>query len=127
MESESGKQSSIHAQKREELYQVIQDAKSCENKKASHAGLPLPYNIMVGDMNAAPFKQDVQRAKLEATHQKLIKTLHLHATAPDEHPHRQYNLRHRMDSSQDCTMDGILIPESMYRNVTLHRDAGHIR
>jgi len=45
--------------KREELYQVIQDAISSENDKASHADLPLPYNIMAGDMNAALFKQDV--------------------------------------------------------------------
>ncbi len=37
--------------KREKLYQVIQDAMSRENDKTSHAGLPLPYNIMAGDMN----------------------------------------------------------------------------
>lgn len=66
---------------------------SLKNNKASHAGLPLPYIIMVGDVNAAPFKQDVQRAKLDikdATHQMFNKNLHLHATDSDEHPHRQY-------------------------------------
>ena len=51
---------SDHLQKREELYQVIQDAVSSENNKASHAGLPLPYKIMVGDMNAAPFTEETE-------------------------------------------------------------------
>ncbi len=76
------------------------------------------------------FPQNVQRAKLDikdATHQKFIKKLHLHATDPDEHPLRQYIFRHRTDSSQDSRIDDILISESMYRNVTLHRDSGHIR
>ena len=49
--------------KREVLYQVITDSMSSEDKKASLAGLPMPYNIIAGDMNAALFKQDVQRAK----------------------------------------------------------------
>ncbi len=40
-------------QKREELYQVITDCMSSEDKRASHAGLPMPYNIMAGGMNAA--------------------------------------------------------------------------
>jgi len=56
---------SDHLQKREELYQVIQDAVSSENNKASHAGLPLPCNIMAGDMKAALFEQNVQRAKVD--------------------------------------------------------------
>ena len=67
-------------QKREVLYQVIIDSMSSENKKASLAGLPLPYNIIAGDMNAALFKQDVQRAKpdtKDAKHQKFIQNLHL--------------------------------------------------
>ncbi len=48
---------------------------SSEGKKAPQAGLPLPYNIIAEDMNAAPFKQDVQRAKpdiRDIKHQKLI-------------------------------------------------------
>ena len=52
-------------QKREVLYQVITGSMSSKDTKASLAGLPLPYNIMAGDMNAALFKQDVQRAKLD--------------------------------------------------------------
>jgi len=103
-------------QKREELYQVIKDAMSSEDNKASHAGLPLPYNIMAGDMNAALFKQDVQRAKLDikdAKHQKFIKDLHLHTPDPDRNPHSQYTFRHRTDSSQDSRIDDILISESM--------------
>jgi len=35
--------------KREELHEVIQDAMSSENDKASHTGLQLPYKIMAGD------------------------------------------------------------------------------
>ena len=67
-------------QKREALYQVTTGSMSSEDKKASHAGLPLPYNIIAGDMNAALFKQDVQRAKpdiKDAKHQKVIGDLHL--------------------------------------------------
>ncbi len=52
-------------QKREELREVIQDTMSSENDKASHAGLPLPCNIMAGDMKAALFEQNVQRAKVD--------------------------------------------------------------
>ncbi len=88
--------------KREELYQVIKDAMSSEDNNPSHVGLTLPHNIMAGDMNAALFKQDVQRAKLElkdAKHQRFIKDLHLHTTDPDKHPHRQYTFRHTTDSS----------------------------
>ncbi len=42
-------------QKREVLYQIITDSMSSEDKKASLAGLPLPYNIIAGNMNAALF------------------------------------------------------------------------
>jgi len=52
------------------LYQVITDCVRSEDKMASLAGLPMPYNIIAGDMNAALFKQDVQRAK-NTIHQKL--------------------------------------------------------
>ena len=51
----------------------------------------MPYNIIAGDMNAALFKQDVQRAKPDAKdtiHQNFIRDLHLHTTDPDKHPHR---------------------------------------
>jgi len=67
-------------QKREVLYQVITDSMSSEDKKASLASLPLPYNIIAGDMNAALFKQDVQRAKpdlKDTKHDKFIRDLHL--------------------------------------------------
>ena len=53
-------------QRREVLYQIITDSMSSEDKKASLAGLPMPYNIIAGDMNASLFKQDVQRAKPDA-------------------------------------------------------------
>ena len=89
-------------QKREVLYQVITVSMRSEDKKASLAGLPLPYNIIAGDMNAALFKQDVQRAKPDAkdtTHQKFMRDLHLHTTDPNKHPHRQYSFCHRTDSS----------------------------
>jgi len=108
-------------QKREEVYQVTKDAMSSEDNKASHAGLPLPYNIMAGDMNAALFKQDAQRAKLDikdAKHQKFIKDLHLHTTDPDRNPHRQYTFRHRIDSSQDSRIDDKLISESMCTGIS---------
>ena len=67
---------SDNLQKREVLYQVITDCLRSEDKKASLAGLPMPYNIIAGDMNAALFKQDVQRAKPDAKdtmHQILSK------------------------------------------------------
>ncbi len=56
-------------QQRKVLYQVITDSKSSEDKKASLAGLPLPYNLIAGDMNAALIK--------DAKHKKLIDDLHL--------------------------------------------------
>jgi len=43
------------------------------NNNASHAGLPMPYNIMAGGMSATLFKQDVHRAKIDikdAKHQR---------------------------------------------------------
>ena len=95
-------------QKREVLYQVITDAMNSEDKKASLAGLPLPYNIIAGDMNAALFKQDVHRAKLDMKdikHHNFIKDLHLRITDPNKPPHRQYTFRHRTDSSQDSRID----------------------
>ncbi len=101
---------------REEQHEVIQDAMSSENDKASHAGLQLPYKIMAGDMNAALFKQDVQRTKVDikdAEHQEVIKDLHLHTTDPDKHTHRQYTFRHRINSSQDSSIDDILASASM--------------
>ncbi len=67
-------------------------------------------------MNAALFKQGVQRAKLEiqdAKHQRFLKDLHLRITGPDKHLHRQYTFRHRTDSSQDSRINDILISESM--------------
>ncbi len=85
---------------------------SSEDKKASLAGLPLPYNIIAGDMKAALFKQDVQRAKLDmkdTKHHDFIRDLHLRTTDPHKHPHRQYTFRHRTDSSQDSRIDDILI------------------
>ena len=85
-------------QKREVLYQVITDSMSSEDRKASHAGLPLPYNIIAGDINAALFTQDVQRGKpdiKDPKHQKFIRDLHLGTTEPDKHRHRQYTFRHR--------------------------------
>ena len=94
---------SDNLQKREVLYQVITDCVRSEDQKASLAGLPMPYNIIAGNMNASLFKQDVQRAKPDAKdtmHQKLIRDLHLHTTDPDKHPHRQYSFRHTTDSSQ---------------------------
>ena len=64
---------------------MIQGAMSSENGKTPHAGLPLPHNIMAGDMNATVFKQDVQRAKLDMSnvkHQEFIKDLLLRTTYP---------------------------------------------
>lgn len=46
----------LYVQKGAELYQVIKDAMRSEDSKASHASLPLPYNIVGGDMNAALFE-----------------------------------------------------------------------
>jgi len=40
-------------QKREHLYQVIQNDMKLEADKAAQAGLPQPYNVMAGDMSAA--------------------------------------------------------------------------
>jgi len=102
-------------QMREVLYQVIADSTSCKDKRASHAGLPLPYNIMAGGMNAALFKQDVQRAKFDikdTQHQNCIRDLHLHTTDPDKNPHRQYRFCHRTDSGQGSRVDDILVSES---------------
>ena len=45
----------LYVQKGAELYQVIKDAMRSDSK-ASHASLPLPYNIVGGDMNAALFE-----------------------------------------------------------------------
>ena len=78
-------------QKREVLYQVIQDAMRSERAGASHAGLPQPYNIMAGDVNAALFKADVQRTKLDrkdTKHQNFIRDTRLHTTDPEKHLHR---------------------------------------
>ena len=75
-------------QKREVLYQAIQDAMRSEREEASHAGLSQPYNIMAGDMNAAVFKEDVQRTKpniKDTKHQKFIKDMRLHTTDPEKH------------------------------------------
>ena len=102
--------------KREVLYQVITDSTRSEDKQASHSGLPLPYNILAGDMNAALFKQDVQRAKPDiknAKHQKFIGDLHLRTTDPNPHPHRQYTFCYRTDSGQDSRINDIVISESM--------------
>ncbi len=102
-----------------------------EDKKASLAGLPLPYNIIAGDMNAALFKQDVQRAKpntKDIIHQIFIRDLHLHTTDPNKHPHRQYSFRHTTGSSQDSRIDDVLISESMCTDMTaFHRSPEHIR
>jgi len=88
---------------REVLYQVITDSTSAEDKQASLAGLPLPYIIIAGDMNAALFKQDVQRAKLDmkdTEHQNFTRDLHLQTTDPNKHPHRQHTFRHRQQPRQ---------------------------
>ena len=92
------------------MYQVIQDAMRSERQEASHAGLPQPYNIIAGDMNAALFKEDVQRTKLNIKdkHQKFIKDIRLHTTDPEKHPHRQHTFCHRTDSSQDSRITDIL-------------------
>jgi len=100
---------------------VITDCVRSEDKKASLAGLPMPYNIIAGDMNAALFKQDVQRAK-NTIHQKIIRDLHLHTTDPDKHPHRQHSFRHTTDSSQDSRIDDILISESMCTDPAAHTE-----
>ena len=77
--------------RREELYQVIQHAMSSENDKASHAGLPLPYTIMAGDMNAALCNQCVQRLDTKDAKQKeCTKSLHqvmqtMHQSWPKDH------------------------------------------
>ena len=116
---------SDNLQKRQELYQVITDCMRSEDKKASLAGLPMPYNIIAGDMNAALFKQDVQRAKPDAKdtiHQKFIRDLHLHTTDPDKHPHRQYSFRHTTDSSQDSRIDDKLVSESMCTGTAAHTE-----
>ena len=107
-------------QKREQLYQVIQNDMKVEADKATRAGLPQPYNVMAGDMNAALFKGDVQRDKLDIKdirHQNFVKTLCLHTTDPVKQPHRQYTFRHRMDRSQDSRIDDILMSKSMCTEV----------
>ena len=112
---------SNNLEKREVLYQVMTDCMRSENKKASLAGLPLPYNITAGDMNAALFKQDVQRAKPDTkdiTHQNFIRDLHLHTTDPNKHPHRQYSFCHTTDSGQDSRIGDVLISESMCTDMT---------
>ncbi len=104
---------------------MITECVRSEDKKASLAGLPMPYNIIAGDMNAALFKQDVQRAKPDAKdtmHQKFIRDLHLHTTDPDKHPHRQYSFRHATDSSQDSRIDDILVSESMCTGMAAHTE-----
>ena len=116
---------SNNLQKREVLYQVITDCLRSEDKKASLASLPMPYNIIAADMNAALFKQDVQRAKPDAKdtmHQKFIKDLQLHTTDPDKHPHRLYSFRHATNSSQDSRIDDILVSESMCTDMAAHTE-----
>jgi len=91
-------------QKREQLYQVIQNDMKLEADKAARAGLPQPYNGMAGDMNAALFTGDVQRVNLDGKdirHQNFVKALCLHRTESDRQPHRQYTFCHRTDGSQD--------------------------
>lgn len=76
-------------------------------------------------MNAALFKQDVQRAKPDAKdtlHQKCIRDLHLHTTDPDKHPYRQYSFWHTTDSSQDSRIDDILVSESMCTSIAAHTE-----
>lgn len=93
----------------------MQDAMRSEREEASHAGLPQPYNITAGDMNAALFKEVVQRTKLDTKntkHQKFIKDLRLHTTDFEKHPHRHYTLCHRTDNSQDSRIDNILISQN---------------
>jgi hypothetical protein len=83
--------------------------------EADKAGLPQPYNVMAGDMNAALFT-DVQRTKLDGKdfrHQNFVKALCLHTTQPDRQPHRQYTFRHRTDGSQDSRINDKLMSESM--------------
>ena len=115
---------SDNLQKRELLYQVT-DCMRSEDKKASLAGVPMPYNIIAGDMNAALFKQDVQRAKPDAKdtiHQKFIRDLHLHTKDPDKHPHRNYSFRHATDSSKGSRVDDILVSEFMCTGMAAHTE-----
>ncbi len=68
---------------------------TAEDKKALLAGPQLPYTIIAGDMNAALYQQDVQRAKFDiqdASYQEFIRDLHLHTTDPDKYPNREYYL-----------------------------------
>ncbi len=87
---------------------------TAEDKKALHAGPQLPYTIIAGDMNAALYQQDVQRAKFDiqdTSYQEFIRDLHLHTTDPDKYPNREYTLCHRADSSHDSRIDDMLISE----------------
>ena len=49
---------------------------SSEDKKASHAGLPLPYNIIAGDMNAALYTNSWEHKSIHAAFRT---TVHGHA------------------------------------------------
>ena len=54
-----------------------------EADTAARAGLPQPYHIVAGDMNAALFTGDVQRTELVRKgirHHQIVKALHLHKT-----------------------------------------------
>ncbi len=58
-------------------WSLLAPAMRSENGKTPRTSLPLPYNIMAGDMNATVLKQDVQRVNLDisdANLQELIKS-----------------------------------------------------
>ena len=85
-------------------------------------------HIMAGDMNAALFNGDAQRAKLDmkdTKHQDFVKDMRLQTIDPDKHPHRQYTSCHRTDGSQDSRIDDIFISESMYTG-TIYRGSEHM-
>ncbi len=107
-------------QKREQLYQVIQNDMKLEADKAARAGLPQPYNFMAEDMNAALLTGDVPKAKLDRKdirHQNFVKALCLHTTQSDRQRLRQYTFCHRTDGNQDSRIDDIFISESMCTEV----------
>ena len=90
-------------QKREEVYQIIQKDMRVKADKAARAGLPQPYTVMARDMNAALFKGDVQRAKLDMKdirHQNFVKASCLYTTDSDKYAHRQYTFRQRTVGGQ---------------------------
>ena len=101
-------------QKREQLYQVIQNGMKYEADKA--AGRPQPYDIIAGDMIAVLLIGIVQKAELggkDIRHQHFVKTPCLHTTEFDRQVHTLYNFCHRPDGSQNSRIDDTFISKSM--------------